>query len=565
MLDRLVAKQVLGARRRPPVARARAVRLPAGAAADGRLRHAVAAGAEGTSSCGSPTSASDSWPGEARDIAEVLASHYLEAIRAEPDADDVAELRASACETLARAGRAAASLALGPEAQRYLEQAAELAENDLQRAELARAGRACAAGERRPSTAPSNGSARAIELHERSGTSLGGSAAVALASCCAIRVASMRRARCSTVSAPRRAADRSGHPRRGVGRAGRHAGLRGHDRRCVGPLIEEALSVLEDEQAWAPLASALISRAVYLVLSHRDQEGYGVLRHALALADATTCRRSPCARASTLQRSRSSSVALPRRSTRSPPGSRLRESEATDSGSERCWDSRSLRSIMLGRWSEATPLAGPLLGGELDVDAAFRRRLPVPARRRARRSRRCSRAAGRWPKSAGTQSHVDLRGRCRHRPIARSALERGQTRPLCSRSPSRCSRLARWRPRCVDELLELSIEGALTNGDEAADGGASGLPRRAATRSSHPAAPRRSSSARSRARTSSRGRGDGGRGRGRRELLLRKVGARPRLAQALARARATARRAAAAWPRRGRSTRSWVPPAGSSD
>ena len=26
------------------------------------------------------------WPGEARDIAEVLASHYLEAIRAEPDA-----------------------------------------------------------------------------------------------------------------------------------------------------------------------------------------------------------------------------------------------------------------------------------------------------------------------------------------------------------------------------------------------------------------------------------------------------------------------------------------------
>src|SRR4029079_6890183 len=34
------------------------------------------------------------WPGEAYDIAEVLASHYLEAIRAAPEADDVAHLRA---------------------------------------------------------------------------------------------------------------------------------------------------------------------------------------------------------------------------------------------------------------------------------------------------------------------------------------------------------------------------------------------------------------------------------------------------------------------------------------
>ena len=33
----------------------------------------------------------DTWPGEARDIAEVLASHYLEAIRADPEAEDVAE------------------------------------------------------------------------------------------------------------------------------------------------------------------------------------------------------------------------------------------------------------------------------------------------------------------------------------------------------------------------------------------------------------------------------------------------------------------------------------------
>ncbi|MFL5824197.1 MAG: adenylate/guanylate cyclase domain-containing protein [Solirubrobacteraceae bacterium] len=62
------------------------------------------------------------WPGELRDIAEVLASHYLEAIRAEPEADDVSALRASARQRLTAAGQAAASLALGPEADRYFEQ-----------------------------------------------------------------------------------------------------------------------------------------------------------------------------------------------------------------------------------------------------------------------------------------------------------------------------------------------------------------------------------------------------------------------------------------------------------
>src|SRR5205807_1658962 len=76
------------------------------------------------------------WPGELRDIAEVLASHYQEAIGAEPEAEDVAALRASARQRLTAAGQAAASLALGPEAERYFQQAAELAEDDLERADL---------------------------------------------------------------------------------------------------------------------------------------------------------------------------------------------------------------------------------------------------------------------------------------------------------------------------------------------------------------------------------------------------------------------------------------------
>jgi predicted ATPase len=74
--------------------------------------------------------------GDATDIAEVLASHYLSAVEAEPDAQDAEAIRASARETLAAAGHRAVSLALGAEARRYFEQAASLAGDELERARL---------------------------------------------------------------------------------------------------------------------------------------------------------------------------------------------------------------------------------------------------------------------------------------------------------------------------------------------------------------------------------------------------------------------------------------------
>src|SRR3954454_7763511 len=119
------------------------------------------------------------WPGEAYDIAEVLASHYLEAIRADPDAEDVAALRAAARDRLAAAGRAAASLALGVEADRYFAHAAELADAELERAALfEQAGNALAqsgndeAAEQRLRTA--------IDLYEQAGRSRANPAAVSL-------------------------------------------------------------------------------------------------------------------------------------------------------------------------------------------------------------------------------------------------------------------------------------------------------------------------------------------------------------------------------------------------
>jgi class 3 adenylate cyclase len=83
--------------------------------------------------------------GDATDIAEVLASHYLDAVEADPEAADADEIRGLARETLVQAGHRAVSLALGAEARRYFERAATLARNEPERAGLlAEAGSAAA-------------------------------------------------------------------------------------------------------------------------------------------------------------------------------------------------------------------------------------------------------------------------------------------------------------------------------------------------------------------------------------------------------------------------------------
>jgi class 3 adenylate cyclase/tetratricopeptide (TPR) repeat protein len=70
------------------------------------------------------------------EVVEVIASHYLAAFEAAPDADDAAEIKASAQEMLVRAGERAESLAAASEARRYYEQAAKLVDDPLERAGL---------------------------------------------------------------------------------------------------------------------------------------------------------------------------------------------------------------------------------------------------------------------------------------------------------------------------------------------------------------------------------------------------------------------------------------------
>ncbi len=78
----------------------------------------------------------EGWTGEEEEIVEVVASHYLSAYEAAPEAEDAKEIRDKAREHLVAAGERAASLAAPAEAQRYFEQAVGLADDAATRAEL---------------------------------------------------------------------------------------------------------------------------------------------------------------------------------------------------------------------------------------------------------------------------------------------------------------------------------------------------------------------------------------------------------------------------------------------
>jgi class 3 adenylate cyclase/tetratricopeptide (TPR) repeat protein len=308
------------------------------------------------------------WPGESRDIAEVLASHYLEAIRADPDAGDASHLRALARETLTEAGRAAASLLLGPEAQRYFNQAAELAEDNVGRADLfEQAGRAL-----RDSGHPQAAAEhlrRAIELREASGTPLSGRAAIVLASMLRYE---------GRLDEARALLERF----RGAGDGETDAITQAEARTELASvlvaagemeeataLIEAALVVLEEEQAWASLVPALITRAVYLMLSNRYEEGHGVLHHALVLAEQHDLPQSVL-RARFNLAAVSIAASDARRALEELAAGLRQAHERGDRLFERTLLTQQMAPLTwLGRWDEAIDVGVRIMGADQDVDA----------------------------------------------------------------------------------------------------------------------------------------------------------------------------------------------------
>ena len=222
--------------------------------------------------------------GQSSEIAEVLAAHYLEAIHADPDAADVDDLRRLARERLVDAGNAAASLALGLEAQRYFEQAAALTEDTREQARLSEwSGTALQRSGDSP--APERLLRRAIELYERAGVRLGGTATVGLARI--LRLAGRVEEARALLEAFRDVSPADADP---IVRAEALAELAvthvfAGALTEAGPLFDEALAILELEQVWPALADALVAHGVYFVRAHRVRESEAVLRAAVALAE----------------------------------------------------------------------------------------------------------------------------------------------------------------------------------------------------------------------------------------------------------------------------------------
>jgi len=186
----------------------------------------------------------ESW-GE-HEVVEVIASHYLDAYRAAPEAPDALDIRAKAGELLARAGERAASLGATGEGERYFTQAAELADDPLRKAELdEQAGRMAWLGARRE---------RARELLEQAHTVFEDAGATK---------------RAAVVSAVLADIDlREGHPPQALSR------------------LETALDELEGEEPDEELAVVAAQLGRVLVLDGQIDRAIPHLERALELAEA---------------------------------------------------------------------------------------------------------------------------------------------------------------------------------------------------------------------------------------------------------------------------------------
>jgi class 3 adenylate cyclase/tetratricopeptide (TPR) repeat protein len=221
------------------------------------------------------------WGSEAGEIAEVLASHYLDAARADPDAADAPRIRESALETLVEAGRRAASLALGEEAERIFDRATELAEDDATRAELLEqsgraawlAGDADAARERLEA---------AIELFDAGGRT----DAAAWATAAVADVLAMTDRLDEALPLAERAYEGLDSDSERAAVAAQLAKLHMF-RTDLEPAIEatdEALAMAEPARAWETIADALITRGTVQDWRGRPEEGNALMSRGLELA-----------------------------------------------------------------------------------------------------------------------------------------------------------------------------------------------------------------------------------------------------------------------------------------
>jgi class 3 adenylate cyclase/tetratricopeptide (TPR) repeat protein len=217
------------------------------------------------------------------EIAEVIAAHYLDAARADVDAPESGEIRATARDWLERAGERSLSLAAADEAQRSFEAAAELADEPVVRAGLLeRAGRAAASGARMTEAERLFTAAR--DLFAESGDRHAAARATAGLARALFHLARAEEAlRSGEEAYAVLAAD---EPDEGtaalaaeLARITYFAG--DHDRALE--YAEAALTVAERERLAAVLSGALNTKSLCLLGTH-SEEALALVRHSLAVA-----------------------------------------------------------------------------------------------------------------------------------------------------------------------------------------------------------------------------------------------------------------------------------------
>ncbi len=224
----------------------------------------------------------DTLSSDAGEMAEVLASHFLAAADADPDAPDAPRIRSSARETLAEAGRRALSLALGRQAQFAFDRAAELADDDEERATLLeQAGRA--AWLEADTTAARERLDAAIALYEAHGRP---QAAAGVNTVIADMLWTSDALDEAVAMAERAYAALTEDTLARAVAAATLGKLRAFQDDAKGSLAatSEALRIAEPLQEWDTIANALMTRGTSLVWSGRMEEAYAVTRHATEIA-----------------------------------------------------------------------------------------------------------------------------------------------------------------------------------------------------------------------------------------------------------------------------------------
>ncbi|MGZ4402124.1 MAG: ATP-binding protein [Gaiellaceae bacterium] len=224
------------------------------------------------------------WGQDDEEIIEVLASHYLEAYRATPDAPDAVEIKERARSALIQAGKRAASLAAHVEAKRYYEQALELTEDEREQASLHEQAAQMARLAGDASTSRTHIEA-ARNLWER----LGDDHALARTSVVYADMLRLEGRLEDAIDLMRHALDVLAHEGPDEAAAmlaaqlGRMLHFSGRTAEASEP-IERALFMAEALQLPNVLSQAMNTKAITLMTHSRPEEATVLLKHALAIA-----------------------------------------------------------------------------------------------------------------------------------------------------------------------------------------------------------------------------------------------------------------------------------------